>query len=151
MSFLYDSIYETTEYVEVKEQREIDEPILSYSKWSSTSEDLKDINEKLFTNTDIGIITMEVVPLESNTYYVSESMCLERGQSFTINGVVMPDTEVCRVGIINEVTSEYSYIDVNSAFENVFTILEQGKYRLFVQNQGSETFSVSANIIINEK
>ncbi len=151
LSFLYDSIYETTEYVEVKEKREFDEPVLSYNKWGNTSAEFTAINEKLFTNTNTGIITMEVVPLESNTYYVSESMCLERGQFFTINGVVMPDTKVCRVGIINEANSEYSYIDVSSAFENEFTIQEQGQYRFFVQNQGDETFSVSANIIINEQ
>ena len=146
LSIISDCIYRKTEDIEfiVSEKERVNNAKISdYNGEHDAS--------LCFVTGDIineSITVDSTCPLKPSVRYVSNSIMLEGKQNIAISGIMIPSTELCRVGIIRENDGDITYVESKAAFDHVMKVPE-GKYRVFIQNKGEQEMMVSMQITYN--
>ncbi len=152
MAELNDLIYQNTEKINVIQRDEYLKNVLLFDAMNYTvSNEISMINEGMLTTLDYGNIIKMEWQIESNSSCISDFVHMKKGQYITINGVIMPDTENCWIGIISERGDCMGYMEVKEIFEGEAVVQKDGEYQIFIQNKGEKDIFASVNVFMNIK
>ena len=149
---LNDLIYQNTEKVNVIQRDERLKNVLLIDALNYTmSDETSMINDGVVTILDNGNIIKMEWQIASNSSCISDFVPMKKGQYITINGVIMPNTEHCWIGIIGEKGDCMGYMEVKESFEGEAVVQKDGKYQIFIQNKGHKDIFASVNVFTNIK
>lgn len=152
ISTFNDFIYRNTERVVVMaEQSTLMPESLSDMNEQTKVEMMKMQNNVKIASINQGITENGEISVEPQSRYILDSLYLKKGQHVSISGLVIPSTEICWVGIIQEHAANSAYVENTEFFDNEFTVQENGEYQIFVQNNGKESVTAYLNITYDDK
>lgn len=151
LSMFNDFVYMGTENVEVIEEQSTLEPVFLSDINRETEIEIINMQKSVLNvSMDQGITENGEIVIEPKSRYILDDIYLEKGQHVSICALVIPSTEICGVGIIQEHDSNCAFVENKEFLINEYNAPEDGKYQIFIQNNGNELVTAHLNITYDD-